>query len=459
MFILGQSLVAQEHIGFTHSNFGGVNKIYMNPSYTVGSPLIFDMNIVGLQFYLNNNIAKGGNMSLFTNEEIQFIAKGEPGYKTGTGIKFPLKKFNYVNVEARLLLPSFMLSFKDNGFAFRATKVVHFNAKNLPRPIMQGLLTDDIETAINNREALRERFMVLPFVGQEYAFTYGKTILSHRYYRIRGGVTGKLLMGSYNQSIFKSVNQSRRMGFGLDLGFSYQNERIYKKRGEKHHDQYKWRLDGSINDIGMILNTTLLSAVAEVQSAIVNPAIDIAKLTDPSFQEPEDLAEESGMGFLNEMIEDDPDFKAGATQKIPLFLPTTATLHFDRNIHQRWYFGATFMKSLAFTKLHFTGHNLMSIAGRYQSRFFEFTLPLTFYEYTKPRLGFALKLGTLTFGSDRITGLLMKNSDIYGANFYFSMRAWIKRRTSARDGWLYRLGRKMDKKKVRKRLHITSPKI
>ena len=65
--------------------------------------------------------------------------------------------------------------------------------------------------------------------------------------------------------------------------------------------------------------------------------------------------------------------------------------------------------------------NQLSLTARYERKRFELSIPYSFYNYVRQRIGLSIRYGVLTIGTDMLgpfTGL----SDAYGLNFYFGVR-------------------------------------
>ena len=55
LFGFGGFVAAQEKIGLTTTNFGGINAAQLNPAATLNSKLFLDINFLGAGFFLENN--------------------------------------------------------------------------------------------------------------------------------------------------------------------------------------------------------------------------------------------------------------------------------------------------------------------------------------------------------------------------------------------------------------------
>jgi hypothetical protein len=66
--------------------------------------------------------------------------------------------------------------------------------------------------------------------------------------------------------------------------------------------------------------------------------------------------------------------------------------------------------------------NFMAIVPRYEKRWFEIGMPLSFIEDKIFGLGAYIRLGFLTVGSDQLNALLFKQSKLNSADFFLALK-------------------------------------
>ncbi len=63
----------------------------------------------------------------------------------------------------------------------------------------------------------------------------------------------------------------------------------------------------------------------------------------------------------------------------------------------------------------------IAVIPRYEDRFFGVMIPVSLFDYKDPRIGLAVRVYSLTLGTDRL-GSLLGISNFNGMDFYFSFR-------------------------------------
>jgi hypothetical protein len=101
-------------------------------------------------------------------------------------------------------------------------------------------------------------------------------------------------------------------------------------------------------------------------------------------------------------------------------LPTAASLQFDYNLGSGFFAYAFLVQDLPLMRNRVARASQLGIVPRYETRWFSFAVPITFYDYYKPRLGFSMRLAFLTIGTEQPGGMFHVN-DLDGMDFYFSI--------------------------------------
>ena len=99
-----------------------------------------------------------------------------------------------------------------------------------------------------------------------------------------------------------------------------------------------------------------------------------------------------------------------AALNMQIDVPLTTTIFCNLSLLQRIPMGKNLIRR----------SNAIAFVPRYETRFFEFALPVTFYDYKKARIGASMRYGAFTLGTD-VLGALVGITDTYGADLYFGI--------------------------------------
>lgn len=116
----------------------------------------------------------------------------------------------------------------------------------------------------------------------------------------------------------------------------------------------------------------------------------------------------------------DPNKSLSGT-KFNIFLPTSISVQFDYCIKPRIYANASLIQAIPIGKNSIVRASQIAVAVRYETRKYEVTMPLTFYEYKDPHLGLAFRYKIFVLGTDRLgsfTGLW----DTTGYDLFFGFK-------------------------------------
>lgn len=328
---------------------------------------------------------------------------------------------------------------------------------------------------------------------QEYFLTYGTVFHNKNRHMLKGAATLKYLggvMGSYikDPDIYFNVNDDSTLifgptsfeygrvsynifddkaedkatinnggGFGWDLGFAYEWRRdestyTYEMDGAKHEDpevnKYWLRLGASLLDMGSInfRNNSKAFNINDQRAMHVYPdykhddfdsQLDFDSTVSAIFYGSVDTLPSGALtnpDFFNPTTRAQ-SFKT-AKESFKMETPSAWSIQADWNIIGRMYLNATIIKGFKHKKnMGITRPDILSLTPRYESEWVDISLPFSIIDYEKSqaRLGFAVRLGSLFFGSDKI-GTLIGISDLYGMDAYAGLKFTLdKRRMRDRD--------------------------
>jgi hypothetical protein len=98
-----------------------------------------------------------------------------------------------------------------------------------------------------------------------------------------------------------------------------------------------------------------------------------------------------------------------------------ASVQFDLCLAPRWYANATVVQRANPPVPHVDSPNIISITPRYETSFFEVSLPYSLYDYYLNRIGLAVRYHFLVLGTDKL-GPYVSSNDVTGMDFYFGIK-------------------------------------
>jgi hypothetical protein len=224
-------------------------------------------------------------------------------------------------------------------------------------------------------------------------------------------VRDSLLLEFYNFS--GSIQQAfpaygAGSGIGIDIGAEYKQmladvSRYFpnsKRSGCKKID-YKWKAGASLLDIGLIRfkNSASKQEFIDVSSSWFK--YDSTGVTDYD-----------GADSLIQ-VRFNPQGKVRGSKAFSTWLPFAASVQFDYNFENYFYVNGTATFGPRIGNSVRRG-GLLAIVPRYERRRFEFSLPLSLWDFRHPQIGLQVRLNNnLIIGSDRAMPFLFR-SNVYG---------------------------------------------
>jgi hypothetical protein len=420
---------SQDKLGINNSNYFPVSSIFLNPSSSADSRSFIQLNVIGADVYAKTNLAYLPDFSLWTAR-----SSGIPAPKISETEK---DKFLYAHAVADG--PVFIMSkgrFGAGGFV-RARTV--FNVRRMPYELSSLILNQDMSAPeqgeFNSRNAGFNNMSWL-----EYGGNFSMMIKRERTQLITAGVNLKYinginifyanlneLRGSYSTTYmdldtvrgkikYNSAALGSGKGFGADLGFTYRKMLgitdayyAHSVRSNCNYIDYKYKLGLSLRDLGY-LRFTGNTSVADVNGS----AFFSTDETQLSYQP-----------YLNSISN-----TTFSPLPITAFLPASASAQFDYNFENSLYLNATVIKNLVPGQVTgVQGPDLVSICPRYEFRYFEVAMPLTFHRFIYPQIGFGMRFRSLVIGMDNMVPLFLARNT-YGLNVYFNLAVTIFRNPS-----------------------------
>ncbi len=441
---MGQTIYAQEWLGYNTSNYAGINAVQYNPALITQTNYgKLDISIIAANMHVENNY-------IFVHSNTitdPVTAFNDPNFADryirlngGIGHKSAI-------IHANVQSPAFLLQItKRDAIGFCARPRIFVNADNVDRPLAR-LIYEGLDYPLYWDQFHQNDFMsVSANAWMEYDFSYARTIYMNDRYRFKGGITFKLLqglnafglgirdyrynfynddtLGIFNTNVQYGMNDHlynqefafdfNAPGVAFDIGFTFEyipNKKtkrgLYRRRSNKvtkwpgifapDQTRYKYKFGLAFNDLGAIF----YERAPQTRDFFVN--VDSLPLS--VFDGVNSIAAANAILQANfQMNGTDGDM----TMAMPAHVNMFGDVRFNYNLglHTSLTMGFNQGKTTAF-KNHFLYQ--LTITPRWEIKWFGVYMPIWVSQYLNaPNLGISLRLGPLVIGTGDILGHLIK---------------------------------------------------
>ena len=435
LILLSSRLFAQDNLGIAGSTRSPINTVWNNPSTIVDSRAFIDFQLAGLNVFAKNDLVylRGGQLSVAHFDTMTTV----PLRKQNT----PYTAFIDVQVGG----PSIAFAVKQHSFAISTSARVVADVRGIPSKAYEwaqnGFDSPDEKNKFNTIRDVR----VNALAWGELGLTYGTIIHREGYSMTQGAITVKRLFGSAGAGVrldswtYKIMDNSsietqefigqygfndptttpiNGKGWGADIGIThkvrYKHSEGYTPHSPCTDGDYRYRVGISLLDVGRINFT---------QPFYTNNFSQNQSTMWEDYQG----TQADNIGDIDSLINNNFELvkENGYMTKYTMLLPTAISAQADINLISNLYlygvvtYGVPWLNQLGVQRSGYAG-----IAPRWESKRFEASLPLSFYQYKRPQLGFCMRLNSIIIGSDDLGALLFKK-DIYGADVYLSLKYTI----------------------------------
>lgn len=460
------SLQAQQWLGRTTGNYSGTYGIYNNASSISDSKYKYYFNFWGrgVNFYNNYlsynapiKLNQWANNSLNLNQYKDFDGK----------IRIGDDWFNE-NLDGKVKQFSFNQDIWGPAMMFPVSKNWNMSINTRQRSGLQMHgITEEAAVMANNGisnnqfASIDRKFSINMQTYQELSFTLGGILTRNENHLLSGGATVKFIRGlgaayltgtqlniqgtgnnsalingdfeyayTDDKSAIAPFNdpyglfslQSRGGGIGMDLGitYTYRSEKLrYKSKWQCNRNDlrsdYDLKLSMAFNDIGGVKYNNRSNTYS--YSSQANTSVNVSSDILNGFG----IATQNGFDSIgkNVFAQMGATRSSGFNTSLPAAFNFQADFRFSRSFYTAIYLN----QSLKGTKTNgLRSTSMLSIIPRFESRTFEFSMPLTLGEnYKNFYVGAYARIGPVFFGSDNLGGLVnvaagteFRGADIYG---------------------------------------------
>jgi hypothetical protein len=464
VIMMGKGAAAQDMAGIVTDRYTGINRMFINPASVFDSPWCVEFSLVTANMGFNNNYGYIPRES-FTFGELFRPSSGlytNPEFQTYDGIT--LVDGNHY---ARIHGPTVRVRYNRHSFALTYGLRTYSHADRVPAHVVnfvrKGIYYEpQLEMPFYETDRAHIGTLSWAEAGLSYAYIISQDP-SHRF---TAGATGRFLWGfhsgfafademSYimyqsrvlevqdltasldyslpiNAETLEFDNEQNRVnghGASFDLGIWYTQARtrgVQRRQGSTYDNTtaYAWSLGFSLLDLGVINVNRNTRRVDFNNTHIIWPTPDENGITTPdeAFTQVRDRVVGGSYSFTT-----DESFTA--------FLPSAASLQFDYNLGNNFFAYFMWVQDLPIAVNRAERPSHVGFIPRYERQWFSLALPLTLYEYSKPRIGASVRLGMLTIGAEQPAGLIGL-SDLDGFDFYFSLQWGLRKCDRGRSKYM-----------------------
>ena len=443
--LISSDVFSQEMWGAANSNYAGQMGLELNPASIADATYRWELHFLSMDASLLNNY-------MYVKRNSKLISKSFRGEAVSQE-KFTdryTRTDKFANASVFLKYPSFIWSGKKYAAGFHVSTRAELSATNVPfhlaKYLKEGFDYDPQQNTaysannvragmLNWHEAGVTFSMVL--VNTKESFWTGGVTLNYNY-----GLSGfflnlddvayivpadtLLIVDNINASYGHALpdggrNSSsdpfmkRGQGYSFNAGVQYfknRNDAFFDPcRRSKGDKPYDYRLGFSLIDIGYIKYNTGTKTFAFNGSSTNWYGIDTTSFS--SIQYSDSLLSQQFLNAYRNSI---------SGHSFKMYLPAAASVQFDYAITDLYYVNLTVIQRIPLGPLEIKRSNQIALTPRLETRKLEIAMPFSFYDFFKPRIGFSIRYGIFTIGTDMLSPLV-GITDSYGADLYFGI-AW-----------------------------------
>jgi outer membrane protein OmpA-like peptidoglycan-associated protein len=456
---------AQDFLGVTSSNYGGLSSVQLNPANLADNRLKFEIQLFGTGFGFANNFIGFKPSYLVRDGGITStsypLLDPTPPTEDFTTANFQDDRSAFVN--NNIYLPGLLLSLDEKtSISLSARGRTYLNVDGVDEELYRFGYNSLNYPSLYNTRITNDNLSIQTMSWMEYAFGFGRVLLDKEKHFLKAGVTLKALQGlqsaylfidnldyeinsdstlslynadvQYGYSTNFEANQDNanyrvvsNLGLGFDFGVIYEWRPDYAKHkhdmdGEtnvwkRNENKYKLKVGVSMTDLGGVK----FSKGGQSGDFTANTSNwDITKLdfgTTPIAALDDTLS--ARFGGTN----------AGADYKMNL--PTAFSTQIDYHIWKDLYINQTNFIAFGFNSNANKVHDFttISITPRWDHRIAGVSVPISHNSLMGTRTGLAVRLGPVTFGTSSmypyrafLRGDGFGSKDISGLDAYVMVR-------------------------------------
>lgn len=454
LFVVG-NVNAQELLGVTLGNYSGTAGLMINPAGMTTNKVYLDINLATADAFIRNNFVylPKEDFTIWSvfKKDYEFPTYGEDNRNV---IYYDNKNLKNTTINIRALGPSAMLQVGDHAFGI-TSGVRYFMSGNRVSWDIAVISYNGLDyKPLQNIEFDDHDLDVVTNAWMEIGLSYAYDAIRSFDKQLTVGMSIKKLWGygggylkanninyvvvddstinvknlnaeagfsfpiDYGNNDFTGTNPTfRGSGMGIDIGAVFIKKKHVdtkvwrdKKLCSQTYDEYIYRIGVSILDIGRVKykNNAQLHSFDDVSKYW--PSVDTLDYTDIN----------TLMGQISNAFYGDPATSL-TDNTVKMGLPTAVSIQADFNLQNNLYVGGFWIHPLRMNMNSLRRPAQVAIVPRYETKYFEMSLPVSLYEYQYPRVGIAARFYFLTIGTERL-GTYIEMADMNGLDIYASIK-------------------------------------
>ena len=418
-----QNILAQEASGLVLGNNSGLTAAYINPSFISKSHYTWELQLIGAQGFLDTDYGyvNGSNLFSVINEieDIQYVEQDNiPNAQSGDIVFKTENSKSHIDTKASVNGPGFIFNLQQNvkvGASYRLRS--YATADNIAElnnfyELNNTIIQTEYEVAKSNAAAA---------IWSEYnlhaSYTYNKNLIigaSVKYLQSHSGAyydfpqdynfispdiesvapttEGRFSIGATNNDF---NNKNIGSGLGIDVGINMLNF-----IGENSSLGISILDIGAINLSGRKLNGTY------------NPNSLINRSNYNNIENIDTLFNQINSDF--EIVTEENNFT--------ILLPTALSIQYSYPIYDNVNIEAVLTQRIKIAPHQIARSHSFMVAAVYDRKHISAFLPITLYDYKRPKVGLAVRAMYLTIGSDDLLSLIGKSHNFDSTDFYINLR-------------------------------------
>lgn len=460
LVLLNIQMFGQEMLGLGFSNYSGISGKNINPAFLTGSKVYLDINLAGAGLSVENNFVylpnQNGNIWTILHGDTLPQVYGAYGYN---GYFTYLKKKSAYSASqmATIMGPGVMLQYGKQAFGISVSARSYSSMYRFPGQLLRELYSHKINNQVKGTKYNLKNFGFASLSWAELSFNYAYDFYERYGTKLTGGIEFKVLYGAEGMYVetqnikfqansktdiqIDTLNTTLGMalpvnysnsntdlnpwhkghGIGFSIGFTYTKNLNNAEPKEKNsfcanpYENYKYRIGLSILDVGSIRfknNTLLYNIQAQ------NVTLDINQI---NLYNNVDATLNSMMNLLHV-----DTTKALVDSTIKMSLPSALSLQLDYRLKKDLYVSGFWIQPLRFSKKSLRRPAELAVIPRYDTRLIGVSVPVSLYDYQQLRLGLALRIYSVTIGTEKL-GTLLGFGKLDGLDAYFAIKFNIKK--------------------------------
>ncbi len=454
-------LYSQQMSGLVLGNYSGVNGVISNPSSMHSARVWLDVQLAGMQLFVQNNAF------YISKNDYRFSNFFKAGYEWPVHQEENLPEYRvlyrYDNarpksgfMQARVLGPGAMLIWNRHAFAVSTGIRSVTSFRNVPYDVANfAYLGLGYWPQHNIRYEHNRPFNAASATWSEIGLSYAYKLYARGYDMVSAGLTVKRLWGyagmyvasaaldyvvpddstlvvnnldaemgvavplSYSGNTVNTDPLVKGRGFGADIGFTYTRlneyyqEQHYPSLCAPKYENYLYRIGVSLTDLGGIR----FSENARRMN-IDNRSSLWTDLHSIEFLSVDQLLDTISYQFYGDTV------SAYSGDRFTMWLPAAVNITFDYNFGKNLFLNTNLIYGFPLHKSGIHRPAELTVTPRYETGWFEASLPVSLYNWQLPRIGLAVRVYGITIGTDKLGGFFHMNN-FSGMDFYVAARFFL----------------------------------